>query len=148
MNYIKNFTDFFSSSHEPDINEFSDAVQQDLRKSKDDFNKDSLTFDIEPVNVKEEIEEAKEYRIVRYSGTYIYGFQKNGIFHEIPNDLSTRRERKQNETGEVVFYINKKTNKIDTISESFAGNKWGEKKKHTYGFWIVVGTIFLIFYSP
>ena len=146
MNYLKNFTDFFSSDQRQNITELSDSVKQDLQKAKLNFEKDRIVFDIEPVEVKEKEEETDQYRIFRYNGTFIYGFRKNGIFHKIPGDVSTETERKQNESGEIVFYVNKQTNKVDTIYETFAGNTWGkkQKKKRKHDFWKVAGTFFLV----
>lgn len=145
MNYLTTFTHFFSSPQEPNISSFSEFVLDELRKSKNGFTQDGIIFDLEPIKVKEEMEENDQYRIFHYKGTYIYGFQKNGVFHEIPGDLSTQTERAQNELGEVIFYVNKTTDKIDTIYESFAGNTTGlkQKKKHPF-FWITLAILLAI----
>lgn len=147
MDYLKIFTDFISSGKKYDIQIFEDSVKQDLLKTKADFEKDGLIIDIEPVKVTEQTEETKQHHVHHYKGTFIYGFQKNGIFHQVPGDISTKIERKQNESGEMIFHINKQTNKVDMISETFAGNSWGEKqkKKRKYNFWGIMGSILLIF---
>lgn len=147
MDYLKIFTDFFSKNTKHDLQTFEDSVKQDLLKTKADFEKDGLLFDIEPIQVTEQKEETEQHYVHHYRGTFIYGFQKNGIFHQVPGDISTKTERKQNESGEIIIHINKQTKKIDTISETFAGNSWGkkQKKKRKYGFWGIMGTILLVF---
>ncbi|MDH5596507.1 MAG: hypothetical protein OEY44_00250 [Candidatus Peregrinibacteria bacterium] len=128
MNYLNEFLNHLSGNGEENYERYGDSVKKDLEKTKSDFQKDGLKLDIEGVKVEDVKSEAGDYEIHRYKGTYIYGFQKGGVFHEIPGDLSTQTERKQNEAGEIVFFINKNTRKIERITESFAGNSWGEKR--------------------
>lgn len=146
MNYLKHVTDFFLNKNVPTPQIFADSLIQDLLKTKADFEKDGLLLDIEPVEVTEQKKETEQYYVHQYTGTYIYGFQKNGIFHQIPGDMSTKTERHQNESGTITFYINKHTNKVDTISETFAGNSWGEKqkKKKKFRFFEILGILFAV----
>ncbi len=127
MNYLYNFTGYLSKGDKQNLNAFSELVKEGLMKDRANFTKDNLNFVLEPTDVKEDVQESDLYKVYHYRGTFIYGFEKDGIFHVIPGDLSSQAERKQNESGEVVFYVNKETNKVDFISETFAGNSWGKK---------------------
>ncbi len=144
MNYLSLFVDFFSSGRDVDVSFFSEKVLKDLQKSRSELEQDGIILDIEPIQVSEHKKESSEHTIFCYTGSYIYGFQKNGIFHEIPNNLDSQRQREKNEDGDVIFYVNKKTGKIDTITESFAGNRWGVKLKSKYGdlIWTILGFLF------
>ncbi len=110
---------------------FSPEVQDALQKTKSSFDQQQLSFDIEPSNVSCKEDDTENYHIYRCTGSFIYGFQKDGIFHVIPGDTSSQADRVPNESGEIVFYLNKQTGKVDTIQESMAGNYWGIAQKKT-----------------
>lgn len=159
MNYLENFINFFSSASQPDMANFSDLVQQELQKSKIELERKGVIMDIEPVATEETKEENEQYYIFRYKGSFIYGFKKDGVFHIVPGDLKSQSERNQNEVGEFVFWVNKMTNKIETVYESLAVNTWGikqkiQKKRNRSNFFgiificfIILPTISIFFYN-
>jgi len=135
MNYLKIFSNYLETGSAQDISVFDDILQQDISKTRLDFLNDGETFIIEPVNVTERKDENNEYFIYHYQGDYIYGFEKDGIFYEVPGDPTSKTERKQNENGEMAFYVNKLTNRVETVTETFAENFWGKKQRKKFLFW-------------
>lgn len=105
---------------------FNPALTQSLRKSWQDLQAQGVRFDIEaaPDVTRSERDTGRGTKIVTYSGRFIYGFTKNGVFHEIPGDLSTKKERAVNEEGSVKFGIDP-DGTVVFASESFAGNYFG-----------------------
>lgn len=128
MSNLSKLSAYFSGKSN-DLIDFSPELVKALSKTRSSFEKQGEFMDIEGVSVQEKTEEMGSWRIHRYSGRFIYGFQKGGIFHVIPGDLSSEQPRQANETGEFVFYLNKESGKIEAIYESLAGNTWGQKPK-------------------
>lgn len=154
MDYLKKVTDFLQKDSDLSTDVFSATAISDLQESRKALQKDELILDIEPVTIQKTQEETDTHTIYHYKGSFIYGFLKNGIFHILPGDLSTETTRQQNESGEVIFYINKHTNKVETIRETFAENHWGNKQviKNTPNkggsFWLkVIMILFVIYFA-
>jgi len=125
MKYLNIFRSYFSDNPDENLRIFNSKLKEDLFQMKNNFLHSQIEFDFEPIDVKSYTEEKDDYIIYSYVGSFIYGFKKDKIFHLVPGDLSTQSKRQANEHGAIIFYFNKKTKQIDTISESFAGNYWG-----------------------
>lgn len=131
MNHLNTLSQFLRDENAKKPSEFSSALFQDLKKNKQSLKQEGVFLDIEGVNIQEKKRSKNNLTTITYQGDFIYGFQKDGVFHKLPGDLSTQTERKINEHGKIRFTLNKNTGKIETIHESFAGNSWGSIKKKT-----------------
>ncbi|MBU0660987.1 hypothetical protein KKG22_02285 [Patescibacteria group bacterium] len=146
MNYLQQYINYFKNPSKTDLSNFSSEMQEALREEQADFESDGMTFDVEPVKIKETREEKKKHICHHYTGSFIYGFIKDGIFHDIPGDLTSKSERKANEDGTYTFYEDKVTGKIIAMSETLAGNSIGSVGKNKKGLWIVLFIIFVGIY--
>lgn len=125
---------------------FSPALAESLRKAWRYLQADGVRFDIEaaPDVKRSERDTGRGAKVVIYSGRFIYGFTKNGVFHEVPGDLSTKKDRAMNESGSVKFGIDP-NGTVVFASESFAGNYFGGAKMKQHkrllliAFLIIVG---------
>jgi len=148
MNQLETFSQFLKGEETVKLSGFSTDVIQDLKKTKQSLKNEGTTLDIEGVNVERSENKEENQTTITYKGDFIYGFQKDNIFHELPGDLSSKKERKINENGTVKFIIKNSTGKIESIYESFAGNTWGEKqKKKSWGKIILIILALYIAYN-
>jgi len=145
MQYLKIFQDFFQGG-ERWVSQFDEQLLNDLEETRSGLASAEVTFDFEPVEVTESRQEKGNYRILRYKGGFIFGYEKGGVFHTKAGKLSSKRERSKNWNGEVVFWLNRMSGKVETIFISFSGDMWGKKqsKGMKYLFWATVGVIFVV----
>lgn len=123
------------------------TLAAELQKSKAAFDKDHMTFVVEPVETKLKTFKVDDNTIYGFSGSFVWGFQKEGVLHAIPGDLSTQKTREEL-IDHGTFAVATDVNGVVTgIEESFAGNKYGKISGSTSGtstksnpklFWFIV----------
>ena len=129
MNHEYLFSAFFTGlkTGQMDFSPISEELRIAIAHSWNSMSEEGLTFVIEPVET--ELSQPKP-NILRLTGSFLYGFKKDGIFHTVPGDLSTEQKRTANETGYFEAHLDD-TGSVIGIYESLAGNWFGKKPKKT-----------------
>ncbi len=106
----------------------SPEVKASINQTVTSMSKDGLTFFLEPQEAT--ISTEHKGNTIVYKGDFIYGFEKDQVFHDIPGDLSTKTTKEvNNPNSEVIFTINPENNQLESIYESMAANTFGKQPK-------------------
>ncbi|PIT86972.1 MAG: hypothetical protein COU33_00235 [Candidatus Magasanikbacteria bacterium CG10_big_fil_rev_8_21_14_0_10_43_6] len=128
MNYLENFITFLTTgSHPTDVTyspEIESELQQEFQTCID------VTLDIEAKNIQTAIKETDTEKIVTCTADFIWVFQVNGEFMEVPGVEESKKPRQITEHGGVfTFTIDKASNTVIYVKETIAGNSYGKKSK-------------------
>lgn len=154
-NYLQLFTEALKTKDPAkrkaiinEMNPTSDVAKSIDQTAQAMFNANQ-TFIIEPD--PSTISTQPKGDIIHYQGDFIYGFETNGVFHEIPGDPTTIIPREVNQTSqEIKFSIDPQTQKLTSIYESMAGNTFGKKPKSntlTILFTLIIIALALIIFA-
>ena len=119
------FNAFFSGLKTGNISHplFSSELRASIEKTYRSMQQDGLTFIIEPGRVT--ISEPSPSK-VRMTGTFAYGFEKDGRFHVVPGQLNSEQAREPSEDGYFEAHLDE-SGAVVGIYESLAGNWFGSK---------------------
>jgi len=109
---------------------FSTAVKADIFAAYSDVQQHGASYDIEINHIVESEKNIKLKKKIRFSGNFIYGFQKNGIFHANPGEVGTKIPRQPTETGFFEFTLDGQGTVI-SIYNSLDGNYFGSREKNS-----------------
>lgn len=106
---------------------FSSAFSQALLDAHASFVAEGITFDLEAEEVSSSEHPVKEGVVSKVEGAFIYGFQKEGVFHVVPGDLSSACAREPNEEGTFELFVDQQ-GQVAGLYEDLSGNGYGIPK--------------------
>lgn len=128
MNYIQAISDFFTKKSQGEG--FEPALLQKLQKDRQGLDEEGISLYIEAKgDVTEEIKEIKKgVRAIKYEGSFIHAFKKDGLLQPTPNGKPFENPDEAVEKGKMVFLVSPE-GKVISWFNSLTGNMIGNPTK-------------------
>lgn len=127
MEYLEAFKEYLETGNSSRTVPFNPELRQALLQTYQDTAGKGwpLQFEILPGTRETKSNRAHD-TLIKYTGKFIYGFYKNGLYYEYPGDDAATTNVKPIDDGQVVFIMNLE-GQITTIYETFTGNTYGKQ---------------------
>lgn len=125
----------------------SDEVVKSIDETVNSLAKANTSLIIEPTESK--IKKTEKDNQIIFRSDFIYGFEKDNIFHNIPEDLNSKTEKKAEHIDEeITFTLDPNTKSIISIYESMAAITYGiqTKSSKAISFIILLAIITTIYF--